>query len=292
MSSDGSAIYDLGYRHYEGERRGSGYGTLSLFTHTLLGAYGLGRTARSKIVPWTMVLLALLPAVVIAVVMNVQPTHRLPLPYTRYAAVIWLLLAIYVASQAPQAISRDLRFRSITLYLSRPLERRQYVLAKFGAMTAAVFTFVALPITVEFAAALLAELPAWDQVRGWLAGLLGAGLYALVLAGIGCVIAAFTPRRGLGAGVIVTVLVVLSGVVGVLQGLAGETGHSELAGYAGLLSPFSLVDGVQVRLLHAETSWQYPPPGTVGGLVFLVTLVAVIAACYGVLLLRYRKAIS
>lgn len=290
MSGEGSVIYDLGYRHYDGRRLGSWQATRALFVHTLLGAYGLRRSARSKIVPLMLLALAGLPAVIIAVMMNVQPTDEPPVAYTGYAIVVWLLLAIYVAGQAPQAVSRDLRFRTVALYLSRPLERSQYVLAKFAALAAAVFVFVAVPLTVMFAAALLAELPAWQQVRGWLAGLLGAALFALVLSGIALVIAATTPRRGVGVGVIVAVLVVFSGLAGVIQEIALENQQQTLAGYAGLVGPFSLVDGVQVWLLHAEPSFPAGPPGTLGGLVYLATALAVVAGCYGILLLRYRKA--
>lgn len=292
MGSDGSAIYDLGYRHYDGRRLGPWYGTGALFVHTLLGAYGLRRTTRSKIVPMTLLALSLLPAVIVAVMINVEPTEELPLPYTSYAAVTWLLLSIYVAGQAPQVVSHDLRFRTITLYLSRPLERSQYVLAKYAALTAAVFVFLAIPLTVMFAAALLAELPVWDQVRGWLAGLTGAMLFALVLSGIGLVIAAFTPRRGIGVGVIVAVLVLLTGVVGVVQGIAMDEGLRTLSEYVGVLAPISLVDGVQVWLFDAEPSSVVGPPGTVGGLVYLAAALGVICACFGVLLLRFRKVLS
>jgi ABC-2 type transport system permease protein len=292
MGAEGSAIYDLGYRHYDGRRLGPWYGTRALFVHSLLGAYGLRRATRSKIVPMTLFALSLLPAFVIAVMINVQPADELPLPYTGYAAVTWLLLSIYVAGQAPQAVSRDLRFRTVALYLSRPLERSQYVLAKYAALTAAVFVFLAIPLTVMFTAALLSDLPVWAQVRGWLAGLAGALLFALVLSGLGLVIAALTPRRGIGVGVIVAVLVLLTGVAGIVQGLAMEAGQRTLAGYAGLFAPISLVDGVQVWLFDAETSSAAGPPGTVGGLVYLATTLAVIAACYGALLLRYRKVLS
>ena len=49
------------------------------------------------------------------------------------------------------------------------------------------------------------------------------------------------------------------------------------------------VDGVLVWAFDVETSSLVGPPGATGGLVFLGVTVAVIAACYGLLLLRYRK---
>ncbi|MGZ4639285.1 MAG: ABC transporter permease, partial [Actinomycetes bacterium] len=56
-----------------------------------------------------------------------------------------------------------------------------------------------------------------------------------------------------------------------------------------LLSPFTLVDGVQHALLGADTVLPEGPPGTIGALVFLAATVLVVGGCFGVLVLRYRK---
>src|SRR6187455_2179044 len=61
-SSRGGSIYDLGYRGYEGPRLGRRGAVVALLTHSLRTAYGLGRGARSKIMPVGLVLLALLPS--------------------------------------------------------------------------------------------------------------------------------------------------------------------------------------------------------------------------------------
>ncbi len=47
----GGSIYDLGYRGYEGLRLGRRGAITALLTHSVRTAYGLGRNARSKIVP-------------------------------------------------------------------------------------------------------------------------------------------------------------------------------------------------------------------------------------------------
>ena len=58
------AIHDIGYRHYDGPRLGASYIRRSLFVDTLRGAYGFGRSARSKVVPLALVAIMVLPAVV------------------------------------------------------------------------------------------------------------------------------------------------------------------------------------------------------------------------------------
>jgi ABC-2 type transport system permease protein len=200
-----------------------------------------------------------------------------------------LVVMVYVAGQAPAGVSRDLRFRVMSLYLSRPLERIDYVVAKFAALTAATFVLMALPLTILFVGALLAKLPVGEQVPDYLRSLGGAFLTALVLAGIALVIAAITPRRGLGVAAIIAVLAVLAGVQGAVQGIAADQNQKSFAGYAGLFSPFTLVHGVQSSVLGAQNELPEGPPGSLGAAVFVAVMVAVVAACFGALLVRYKR---
>jgi ABC-2 type transport system permease protein len=282
-------IHDLGYRHYDGPRLSRGYLTRALFLESAKGAYGLGRSVRSKVMPMLLLAAICLPALVIAVIAAVTEVDELPGGYTSYVLNVQLLAMIYVAGQAPASVSRDLRFRLMPLYFSRPLHRIDYVAAKYAAMTAAVFFLVALPLTIMFVGALLAKLPIDEQLPDYARSLTGALLVALILAGISLVVAAVTPRRGLGVAAIIAVLAILAGVQASVQGIAVEQGERTVAGYAGLLSPFTLVDGIQHSLLGAETPLPEGPPGTIGALVFLGVTVLVVAACFGALVLRYRK---
>lgn len=288
-ATEPGAIHDIGYRRYTGERLGPAAIGRSLFAHSLRGAFGLGRSAKSKVVPLLLVGLMTAPALIIAAVVIIGRADELPFAYTRYAVSFQLITTIFVAAQAPQSVSRDLRFRTIALYFSRPVSRRMYVVAKYLAMAAALFLVMAAPLLVLFSGALLAEMPVWDNTLGVLRGLAGAVLFALVIAGIGLVIAAVTPRRGLGVAAVVAVLVLLGGVSAAVQGIAQEEGQQELSGWAGLISPFSLVDGVQVWLLRSDVGTVSGPPGTTGGIVFTVAAVGLMLASYLLLLLRYRK---
>jgi ABC-2 type transport system permease protein len=289
VSDSTGVIHDIGYQHYDGARLGRKYITRSLYLDSALGAYGLGRSAKSKIVPMLLFAVMCVPAFIIAVIAAVTDADELPADYTSYLLNVQVLVAIYVASQAPASVSRDLRFRVVSLYFSRPLRRIDYVLAKYAALATALFLFIATPLTIMFVGALLAKLPIEEQVPDYLRSMTGGLVAALVLAGIGLVIAAVTPRRGLGVGAIITVLLVLAGVGGVIQGVADDEGKDTVAGYAGLISPFTLVDGVQAAVLGAETALPAQPPGTTGAIVFVLVTVAIIAGCFGALLMRYRK---
>ena len=284
----GGVIHDIGYQHYDGPRLGARYVQRSMFVESLRGAYGLGRSMRSKIMPMLLLAAMCLPALVMVVVTAVVGAEDLPLGYTEYLFNLQAVVGIYLAAQAPALVSRDLRYRVVPLYFARPMQRPQYVQAKLAAMTTALFLLMALPLVIMFAGAMLAELSFTEQAPDVLLGLLGALLYAVVLAGIGLLIAAFTPRRGLGVAAVIAVLLVLSGIQSSLMAIAGELGETTLAGYSGLVSPSSLVDGVLSGLLGAETVL-VEPPGTVGALVFLAVTALLVAGCYAALLARYRR---
>jgi ABC-2 type transport system permease protein len=282
-------IHDIGYRHYAGPRLGLGYIQRSLFGESLKGSYGFGRSARTKVVPMLLFAAMCLPTVIIVVVASVTRSAELPVGYTAYLTQLQVVIAVYVAAQAPASVSRDLRFGIVPLYFSRPMRRVDYVRAKYAASATAVFVLMAVPLTILFIGALLTEMPLGEHLPDYLRSLAGAALLAVVLAGIGLVVAAFTPRRGLGIAAIVSVLLVLAGVQTAAQAIAVEEGADTAAGYIGLISPFSLVEGVSHELLGTDTVLQASPPGAVGTAVFVAVTVLLVGACYGLLLRRYRK---
>jgi len=286
------AIHDIGYRHYDGPRLGAAYIRRSLFLDTLRGTYGLGRSGKSKVMPFLLLAVMVFPAVTIGIVTGYFRLPSLPLGYTEYVFSFQVAVTIFLGSQAPAAMSRDLRFRVAPLYFSRPLSRQQYVQAKYAGMAAGLFILMALPVTMLFAGAMLAELPLDLQLKDYLRGMIGAAISAVVLAGIGLTIAAMTPRRGLGVAAIVGALLVLSGIQATVRALAEEFGNDTFAGYAGLLSPFTLVDGVMAGPFGAESVMATAPEGVLMGAVFSAVTVLIVVGCYAALLARYRKALA
>ncbi|GAA1437798.1 ABC transporter permease [Microlunatus lacustris] len=286
-------IHDIGYRPYTGDRLGEGAVAWSLFRTGVRHCFGLGRSGRSKVLPMSLLGAMLLPAVILVAVL-VQAGEALGLtgqivPYSRYALITQVVISVFVAAQAPALISRDLRFRTITLYLARPLRRSTYVLVRLASLLVAVFALIAAPLLVLYVGGLLAELPPARETELFLGALVGALLLAAVLSGLAALIAAVTTRRGLAVAAITVVLVVSYTVVTAVQGLGTEEGMPRLAEFAGLFSPYTLVDGVQVWLFDVAASTPAPPTGRTG-ILFLVTALAVVAGCVVALLTRYRKA--
>ncbi|MGH2776492.1 MAG: ABC transporter permease [Actinomycetota bacterium] len=280
-------IHDIGYRHYDGERRGRSYIRRSLYIDSFKGAYGLGRSARYKVMPMILLALMCLPAAVIVAITAVTNSDELVGDYTSYILNLQLVVLIFLASQAPATVSRDLRFSVMSLYFSRPLERVDYVASKYAAMVSALFVLTVAPLTIMFAGALVVGLTITEQIPDYLRAVAGAGILSLILGGFGLVIAAITPRRGFAVAAIIAVLVVLAGVQTALQELAIAEGFDG-ASYLGLLSPFTLVQGVQSSLLGAAIPLP-SPPGATGALVFSVAALFLVALSLAVLLLRYRS---
>ncbi|MBW8736570.1 MAG: ABC transporter permease subunit [Streptomyces turgidiscabies] len=290
-----SRIHNIGYRSYDGPRLGRAYARRSLYSQSLRGAYGLGRSVKSKVLPMVLFAVMCVPAAIMVAVTVATKAKALPVEYTNYAIVMQAVIGLYVASQAPQAVSRDLRFKTVPLYFSRPIETADYVRAKFAALASALFIITAVPLVVLYVGALLAKLDFTDQTKGFLQGLVSVALLSLLFAGIGLVISAVTPRRGFGIAAVIAVLTISYGAVSTLQAIAdaqtlGDGGSSSVVPWIGLFSPITLIDGVQTAFLGAKSS--YPGgvgPGAGEGVVFLLVVLGLVAGCYGLLMRRYRK---
>ncbi|MCF3961909.1 ABC transporter permease [Streptomyces fuscigenes] len=283
-------IHNIGYRKYDGPRLGRSYAMRSLYTQSLRGAFGLGRSAKSKVLPMILFAVMCLPAALVVAVAVVTHAKNLGVGYTRYAILLQAVIGLFLAAQAPQSVSRDLRFRTVPLYFSRPIERRDYVLAKFGAMSSALFVLTVAPVVILYIGALLAKMDFGDQTKGFGQGLVSVAVLSLLFGGIGLVLAAFTPRRGFGVAAVIATLVISYGAVSTLQAIIWAGEPSSAITWIGLFSPITLIDGLQTAFLGAHSAF----PGGVGpgagaGVVYLLVIAGLVAGSYGVLMRRYRK---
>ncbi|WP_371556050.1 ABC transporter permease subunit [Streptomyces longwoodensis] len=290
VPGDQTRIHNIGYRTYDGPRLGRSYATRSLYSQSLRGAYGLGRSVKSKVLPMLLFVVMCVPAAIMVAVAVATKAKELPVDYTRYAIIMQAVISLYVASQAPQSVSRDLRFKTVPLYFSRPIETADYVRAKYAALASALFVLTAAPLLVLYVGALLAKLDFTDQTKGFGQGLVSVALLSMLFAGLGLVIASVTPRRGFGIAAVIAVLTISYGAVSTLQAIADAQNSTGAIPWIGLFSPVTLIDGVQSAFLGATSAF----PGAVGpthgeGAVYVLVVLGLIAACYGLLLRRYRK---
>ncbi|POX61346.1 hypothetical protein C3492_22945 [Streptomyces sp. Ru62] len=287
---DQTRIHNIGYRNYDGPRLGRSYATRSLYSQSLRGAYGLGRSVKSKVLPMLLFVVMCVPAAIMVAVAIATKARELPVDYTRYAIIMQAVISLYVASQAPQSVSRDLRFKTVPLYFSRPIETADYVRAKYAALASALFVLTAAPLIVLYVGALLAKLDFADQTKGFAQGLVSVALLSLLFAGIGLVIASVTPRRGFGIAAVIAVLTISYGAVSTLQAIADAQNSTGAIPWIGLFSPVTLIDGVQSAFLGASSAFPGAAgPGNGEGAVYVLVVLGLIAASYGLLMRRYKK---
>ena len=284
------AIYDLGYRGYDGPRLGRSAAVATLFWHSLRAAFGWGRSGRSKIVPWGLTAFALAPAAIATAISALVPVGGAsPFNYDNYIFQVTIILALFVAAQAPELVSGDQRHKVLSLYFSHALERTDYALAKLAAMVTAVFILAFAPMLVLFLGSILVATDVagalGDQVENLPQVVLAPLIYAVPLAALGLAIAAWTPRRAYATGAIIAVFIVSAAVAGIL----GEATTGRLSDYAQLVNPFVVADATR-DLLVGEPNFESPASRTNLGLwVFGVEWLLLSAVATGAILWRYRR---
>ena len=246
-------IHDQGYRPYTGPRLGAGAIARALTLTGFRNAFGLGRSGKSKVLPFILLGLNLLPAVVLVGVMVLVGLDELPMGYAQYASTTQVLLGIFVAAQAPVLFSRDLRHGSITLYLARPLRASTYALARWISLLVATLVFIWLPVLLLYVGALLGELDAGGQTRNAALALLLGLLLGLDITGIGALISSWSTRRGFAVVATIAVLLIANGVVTAVQGIAIDEDRPRVAEVAGLFSPYSLYRGAADALADGRS---------------------------------------
>ncbi len=284
-----SEIYDLGYRGYDGPRLGRAYAAWSLFTASLRAAFGLGRPMRSKLAPWGLGAVALIPAAVsLAISASVGPQFS-PFSYDDFIWQMQAIFGLFVAAQAPELVGGDQRHHVLALYFSHALERIDYALAKLGAMIVALVIVMGAPMIVlwvgrilgstDLAGAIGDELGALPQVLG------SPILHAVGVGSVSLAIAAFTPRRAYATGAIIAIFIIGQGVAQAVS--RGTTGA--LRDIGPLINPFVWLDGTRDWLLGRSV----PESPVVRSDLSLATygLVALlfVAAAIGLTIWRYRR---
>jgi ABC-2 type transport system permease protein len=284
-------IYDLGYRRYEGTRLGRRHAVFSLYLFSLRAAFGLGRRTSSKIIPIAIAILAAIPAAIQLGIAAIVSTGDIsPIKPENYFSFISVTSALFCAAVAPEVIGRDQRTRTLPLYFSRALLRRDYVLAKLGALVTALLFLTLLPELILFLGNALASKDAGDfWQHNWpdLWRILVSGvLVAVLMSSLSLVIAAQTARRSYATVAVIAaflITVVLSGTL--VQGIGGS-----VARWAVFIAPFDVLEGATLWVFNVEPSGDsVVQASNFAGWVFFAWTIAVSAVCIGLLLRRYER---
>ena len=280
-------IHDLGYRHFDGVREGTAAIARNLFVTGLRHTYGLGRSGKSKVMPFLLLAMSVLPALIVVGVVVLTGLDSLPVSYADYTNQTQLLVSLFAAAQAPVLFSRDLRHRSIVLYLARPLSAPVFAVMRWLSLTVALWLFMAVPTLLLFVGAMLSGLDKSDQVTQLLKAVVLQTLLALLLAGITGLISSMSLRRGFAVVGSVMALIVLTGVVTAIQAIAQEQDAESVSTLAGLFSPWSLYSGL-------ANAWDagietFVPVDSAWALAYALVALLLVAGCLLALVARFRK---
>src|SRR5579883_761387 len=286
----GARIVDRGYQHYTGERRGVASALRAIAVGTMKRSLGFKRPGSAKVFPFLLVAAAFLPFIIVTglrLLIGDSFSRRVPAdqiwPYQRYFNWLGLTVLLLAALAASEALCPDRRQRVLSLYYASPVPPLLYLLGQALAVTA-VLTLVALlpPFLLWGANVGLAQDPwsylqlHWDEAPRILAG---GALLALLNAGLGLAVAAFTERKGYAAGALIGGVVVASVVAGIANGAINAGG----AKYALLIDPLLVGPNAARWILgvHLDSSVQGP--------LWLVVELATIAVCAVLVVRVYRR---
>ncbi len=220
------AVYDRGYRPYDGERGGRSTARAALFRASVRRALGLRRPWRQKVTASALLGIAVVPAIVnVGVAYLTRDTVASDIEFITYREYVGVsnALLVFVALTAPDIMCPDRRQRVLPLLFARPLTGVDYVVAKVGALFAILFAFSFLPQVVLFVGQMLvSEDGALRYARDnaevmWQVPIAVAAL-SIFYASIGVAIASLTSRRIIAGASIVGLFLVTSIVAGALVG--------------------------------------------------------------------------
>ena len=288
----GGAVYDRGYRPYDGPRGRRGAAMFALYKASIRRALGLRRSWRQKVAPFVLLAVVTVPAIVnvgIGYVTRDTAADRFEIvTYRDYVGVSSALL-LFVALVAPDVMCPDRRQRVLPLMFARPMTGVDYVVAKVGAIASIVFAFSFLPQVVLFVGNMLVSDSALDYFTGHLDILWkvpGAVLpLAIYYAVVSVALASLTDRRIVAGAAIIGLFLVTSVTSGILVGNI-ESSSGSLAALINVLAlPLYLRD--VVFLGHIDPLSALGGVAN-GGLLAAATYTVMTALASAVLLYRYR----
>jgi len=293
------AVYDRGYRPYDGELGGRRASTAALYRTSLRRAIGLRRPWRQKVAP-AILAIAVVPAVVnvgVGYLTRDTPAEGFEfITYREYVGVSSALL-LFVALVAPDIVCPDRRQRVLSLIFARPLTGRDYVLAKVGAIFTCLFAFSFVPQVVLYLGQMLVSSDgALTYLRQNTAVLwqvpIAVVLLALYYAVLGVAVASLSGRRMVAGATMLGLALITSAVSGILvEASGGGVGDDPGSHPAALINVLALPLYLRDLVFLGRVAEDSPLSEVAGGGALAVACyLAVLVAGVAVLLFRYRSA--
>ena len=208
-------IFDRGYKHYDGPRRGRRGAITSLIGYSMKRAMGIRKSWTAKILPFLLYVSITIPLIIMIGLTAIVPDLQFA-SYSGYLSGIFFIVGIFVATAGPEMICVDRHERTLPLYFSRAIARFDYVTAKVIAMTLLTMTMTVIPCVLLWLGRQLTADGVWQAMKdniGDLGRVIFVGvLFAIVLSVLALAVSSFTNRKGVAITIIIISFLVLTAV--------------------------------------------------------------------------------
>ncbi len=210
-------IFDRGYEHYAGDRRGRSFAVRRLIIYSIKRGLGIKKRWTSKILPIILYALAYIPALIIVALLAFLPAGNLEgLGFDSLYGVLEIVILIYASALAPEMLCDDRRERTLQLYFSRPLTRLDYVLAKVVSMGILMSTIIFGPPLLLFLGLTFSDDAPLTYFVDHFSDLLKIASYGILVSAffgaLSLSIATFTTRKGIAAAIFIIGTIMLQGI--------------------------------------------------------------------------------
>ncbi|GMR03075.1 MAG: hypothetical protein BMS9Abin20_1436 [Acidimicrobiia bacterium] len=295
MTTDTGAVYDLGYKPFDGERRGRKGAWLTVWADGIRRSLGLRRKPRRKVMPWILVAFALIPPIVavgFAFLFPAAAASEISLisDNSAFFALGGTITLLFTALAAPELLIPDRRDGVLSMLSSRPLTSTDYLSARFASLLTIVAVFLLIPQFVLFIGQVGTHpdglLSGFADAASTLPRILAvAAIYAIAFVPLGFVIASVSNRKAIAASIYLATAIALTMVADAIVRNATFTGSR----WAALISPINTADAANSWIFNATDSGSLLSVAGIEPVWGIVALVVGGVALTGFSVERYRR---
>ena len=293
--SDAGAVYDLGYTPYEGERLGRRGARRTVFGDGLRRVMGIRRKGRRKVLPWMLVIIAVLPPIAFVgisffVPIDVGETFDTAQQHATFFTLGGTIVLLFTALAAPELLIPDRRDGVLSMLSSRPLTSNDYLGTRFASLVAIVGTFLLVPQVVLYVGQ--AAVDDDGVLQGLIDGLPNlprmlfvALIYAVAYVPLGFVVASLSNRKGIAASVYIASMIALSAIAEAIVQNGTFTGSR----YFALIAPINTADAANAWVFGTTDSESLMNAADLDPLLGVIALAIVGVAATAFSVSRYRR---
>ncbi len=209
-------VFDLGYKPHEGERLGQRGAIAAVVKDGVRRVLGIRRKARKKVIPWVLVAIAIIPAIVAVGLAIFLEGFAVDTPealdHAGYFDTTSTIALLFTALAAPELLVPDRTQGVLAMYASRPLTTRDYLLARAGALSIVVLGFMLLPQVLLYVGKAAVSSDGFFPALGADVDVLGKVLvtalaFLATYATVAFVVAAFANRVSAAAAIFIGVMI-------------------------------------------------------------------------------------